>query len=737
LRILDGAVCILDGVAGVEAQTEKVWTQANHYQIPKILFVNKLDREGAAFARTISEIGTRLHVWPALCQIPWWRPGDLKLQGVGDAVGLRAMLYEEGGDGKSVKVYNLKDLESENAKFADEIRKARTALVELLSEYDDEMVERFLEHDEDHLAIPSVDITESLRRCTLQQPQKLVPVFSGASFRNVGVQPLLDAVVDLLPSPQERPDPEASVGPLKYGLNDLLSGKASLPAIIEAKKQQKTKALASGKNMSIVKSIEACALAFKVVTDPRRGVLVYVRVYSGSITKNAPLFNTNLGITERAPRLLRMYADEAIDIPSIETGQIGVIPGLKSTRTGDTLILYSGANPKIGPPSPINVLQLRPIAVPPPVFFTSVEPNSLSEEKHISETLALLLREDPSLNVREDPESGQTHLAGMGELHLEIARDRLINDLKAKARIGNIQIGYREALSAASSAASAIFDREVAGKASKAGCSASVEPFEESELDTADEHTHVFALLDENYLVLKSPTLYPDGSATESELSALPSTLPMQTLQTCLQTGVTAALARGPLHGYPLHSTKITVTFDPSDHLFPTTTPAALSSAARLAVQKALREAADLGGGTALMEPVMNATITVDEPSLGSVVHDISSARGGQVLSLGAEDEHADSENEQMVVDAARIYSPPDPFGGSSASSVGTAGSNNVGNQMRQIVARVPLKEMVGYLKHLRSLTQGRGTFVMTVDRFEKMNPQRMKLALAEMSGTF
>ncbi|KAH0112198.1 putative translation elongation factor G2, partial [Aureobasidium melanogenum] len=176
------------------------------------------------------------------------------------------------------------------------------------------------------------------------------------------------------------------------------------------------------------------------------------------------------------------------------------------------------------------------------------------------------------------------------------------------------------------------------------------------------------------------------------------------------------------------------IIFNPSEHLFPTTSPAAISSAARLAVQKALREAADAGSGTALMEPVMNVTITVDEPSLGSVVHDISSARGGQVVSLGADDETGASEDD-LEIDPTRIYSPPDPFGGS-ASSIG-AGSVTVGNQMRQIVARVPLKEMVGYLKHLRSLTQGRGTFVMTVDRFEKMNPQRMKLALSEMSGGF
>ncbi|GAB7348745.1 hypothetical protein MBLNU459_g7479t1 [Dothideomycetes sp. NU459] len=735
LRILDGAVCILDGVAGVEAQTEKVWTQASHYHIPKILFVNKLDRDGAAFARTVREVATRLHSWPALCQIPWWRPGDRRLQGVGDVLGLRGLLYEEGGDGKSLKLSSLQDLQKEDHPFAEELKKARVALVELLSEHDDEMVEKFLEHEEDHLTIPSADIVESLRRCTLQSPQRLVPVFAGASFRNIGVQPLLDAVVDLLPSPDERPDPEASIGSSTYGLNDLLSNKTSLPNVVESGSKTKSKALASGKAMYVMKNLEACALAFKVVTDPRRGVLVYVRVYSGVITRNAPLFNTNLGLTERAPRLLKMYANDAVEIPSIAAGQIGVIPGLKSTRTGDTLISYGGVNPKIGPPSPINTLQLRPIVVPPPVFFTSVEPNSLAEEKHIAETLALLLREDPSLNVTQDPESGQTHLAGMGELHLEIARDRLINELKAKARTGNIQIGYREAITAKAAEQSALFDREVAGKTSKAGCTASVEPLHASEIHS-DEHTHVTMMSDDNQVIIKTPTLYMDGSATDSELPSLPPTLSMQVLLAALRTGVSAALARGPQHGYPLHSTQITLVFDPQTHLFPTSTPAAISSVARLAVQQALRDAKDSASGTVLMEPVMLVTISVDEASLGSVVHDISSARGGQVISLGSEDGDPASGSDAHVetIDPRRVYTPPDPFAGSSS---GLEGGLAVGDQTRHIVARVPLKEMVGYLKHLRSLTQGRGTFIMSVDRFERMSAPRMKAMQAEMSGGF
>ncbi|KAI7547468.1 Ribosome-releasing factor 2, partial [Hortaea werneckii] len=446
LRVLDGAVCILDGVAGVEAQTEKVWAQASAYRIPRIVFVNKLDRDGAAFGKTVKEVGLRLRAWPAVCNLPWWN-ADGKLIGVGDVVGLQGMRYVEGGDGKQIDLVSLQELESQDAALAAELRKARTSLIELLSEHDDEMVEKYLEADEDYLAISAADITASFRRCTLQHPQMVVPVFAGASFRNVGVQPLLDSVIDLLPSPTERPDPEVSLGSsgTKGGLSAFLSGKLTAAAAPERSKTS-SKAVSKDKATLALQNLEACALAFKVVADARRGVLVYVRVYSGAITRNAPLWNTILQSTERAQRLLKMYANDAVDIESIPAGQIGVIPGLKFARTGDTLVSYTGAHPKNGPPAPINTLQLRPIAVPPPVFFVSVEPNSLAEEKPIKEALALLLREDPSLHVSVDEESGQTHLAGMGELHLEIARDRLITDLKAKARIGSIEIGYRETL---------------------------------------------------------------------------------------------------------------------------------------------------------------------------------------------------------------------------------------------------------------------------------------------------
>jgi elongation factor G len=228
LRILDGAVCILDGVAGVEAQTEKVWTQANNYSIPRIIFVNKLDREGAAFGRTIKEIGSRLLGWPAVCQIPWWEGGKGRFTGVGDAIELCALKWTEGGDGKDIKRYTLEELAGVQQDLAIEIRKARSALVEALCEFDEELLRVWLEVNDDSLAIPAQAIREALRRCISDGSGKLIPVFAGASFRNIGVQPLLDAVNDLLPDPTERPDPEISVGRLRGSLPDLLDGKLQI-----------------------------------------------------------------------------------------------------------------------------------------------------------------------------------------------------------------------------------------------------------------------------------------------------------------------------------------------------------------------------------------------------------------------------------------------------------------------------------------------------------------------------
>ncbi|KAK2778663.1 Ribosome-releasing factor 2, mitochondrial [Onygenales sp. PD_12] len=740
LRILDGAVCILDGVAGVEAQTEKVWHQASTYNIPRIVYINKLDREGAAFGRTVQEVGSRLGGWPAVCQIPWFETGYGRFQGIGDAISLQGLLWEEGGDGKKVKVSNLATLEQTDEKLATELKKARVALVELLSEHDETMVESFLENDEDHLAVKPIEILESLRRCVLDSETRVIPIFAGASFRNIGVQPLLDQVLNLLPSPNERPDAEISIGSIKGGLQSLLKGDLVVNESnkVAARDKKKKKNISPySEAQTALEKLEGCALAFKVVSDAKRGVLVYVRVYSGSINRNASLFNTNLNLAERAPRLLKMYASDAVEVQSIPAGHIGVIVGLKHARTGDTLLSCPGN--KATPPEPLSTLQLRPINVPPPVFFASLEPHSLSEEKYLHETLALLLREDPSLHVTIDEDSGQTLLSGMGELHLEIARDRLVNDFKAKASMGQIEIGYRECVSGTSSAVTKVFDKEVAGRKGKAGCTAVVEPFDPD--NYIDEHASSDELLvsetrDGNHITILTPGVISNsenGKATKQSDDLFPNNLSLSTIKTSLYNGCLAALARGPKNSFPLHNTHVTLTFDINTDIFGTdTTTSAISAAARLATQSALKEVSPT---STLMEPVMNVTISVDEASMGAVVHDISSSRGGHILSLDDDSETAASSaarDDLPPIDISKIYSPPDPFGASLSAANGNA--NNV-NPTRTITAKVPLKEMVGYLKHLRSLTAGRGTFVMSVDRFEKMGSQRERAVLSGMTG--
>lgn len=734
LRILDGAVCILDGVAGVEAQTEKVWHQASRYQIPRIVFVNKLDREGAAFGRTVKEIATKLAGWPVVCQIPWFEKGEGRFKGVGDAIHLRALSYPEGGDGKKPHMYSLEQLKKKDRDLAEEIKKARVALIELLSEQDDRLVECFLENDGDHMAVTPLDILDSLRRCLQKPATRIIPVFAGASFKNIGVQPLLDAVINLLPSPTERPDPEVTIGHTKGGLEALLSGKLKLddPSSTKpSKKKGKSQSPSPATIRNSLAKLEACALAFKVVNDAKRGVLVYVRVYSGELTRNSALFNTSLQLSERGPRLLKMYANDAVEVASVKAGNIAVITGLKFARTGDTLLQFPGNKPT--PPQPLNTLQLRPIDVPSAVFFASVEPHSLSEEKHLHEALALLLREDPSLHVTQDEESGQTLLSGMGELHLEIARDRLVKDMKAKASMGSISIGYRECISQPSTEITKIWDKDVAGKKGKAGCTSQVEPLEYVDVDSI-EGVWFSEVNDGNRVTVICPEL-----AEEEELlnnnrnteNVLPSHLNMAILKTALVNGGVAALSRGPNHAYPMHDTHVRLTLNLAEHLFGNDSSLpAISAAARTATQAALREVA---GSATLMEPVMNVTISVNEGSMGAVIHDISSARGGHVLSLDEGEEGEEGADEMAglpPIDVAKVYAPKDPSGAVSMSSSmadGMAGSN-----VRQIKARVPLKEMVGYLKHLRSLTGGRGTFVMSVDRFEKMSVPRVKALLTE-----
>ncbi|MDI1492335.1 MAG: Ribosome-releasing factor 2, mitochondrial [Ramalina farinacea] len=738
LRILDGAVCILDGVAGVEAQTEKVWYQASKYAIPKIIYVNKLDREGAAFGAAVKQIAERLHTWPAVCQIPWWQKQGSTFVGIGDVIGTRAIRYAADSDGTDLSIIEMDELKNIDPGFAEEIIIARKALIEICGDNDEGMIDSFLQANEQPLEIPAADIIASLRRCVLDRNCYITPVFAGASFRNIGVQPLLDAIVQLLPSPDQAIDPDVRLDNHEGTLSELLSGKLMIASHTSNIASKKSLARHKRPSTGLIQVLEACALAFKVVYDARRGMLVYVRVYSGTMRKQSMLFNTNLQLSERAPQLLKMYASDSVQIDEIPAGQIGVITGLKHARTGDTLITYTGASPKTGPPAPLNALQLRPIDVPPAVFFSSIEPHSTSETKNVHSALEILVREDPSLTVTQDEESGQTLLSGMGEFHLEIARDRLINDFKAKASMGKIEIAYRECILQPS-----VVDTI---EQATAGCRVQVQSIPPEgehrppEFDIEDQGSSTI-LQDGNRVTILIKPITPSSSdptsPSQTASSAplkLPETVPLHVLQSSLRNGVLSALSRGPNYAFSLHSTDVILTFDPTTFdLHNNTTAASLSSAARTATKGAIRSTA-LENGTSLMELVMLVTVSgLDESNLGTVVNDLSGNRGGNVIGLddASSPQISPASTMSSNIDLDRVYAPRDPFGKMESGSTGGKGSGG----QRSISARVPLKEMVGYLKHLRSLTGGRGTFVMAPERFERVVGMREKVLLKELRG--
>lgn len=673
--------------------------------------------------------------------------------GVGDAIRLQAYRWPQDGDGRSFEVFQIKDLAWDSA-FGEEIKNARMALVELLGEHDEGMVDKYLQYQEDHLAIPAEDILASLRRCVIRSLTKIVPVFAGASLRNIGVQPLLDAVVELLPTPNEVPNPEVSLSNTSGTVKDLLDGKLISTHLELRSRSKKGSKLSKHTTKDVAQNLEAkleaCALAFKVVHDPRRGALVYVRVYSGQMNRHALLFNTNLQVCEKPLQLLKMYASDSVDVSNISMGQIGVMTGLKYTRTGDTLISYTGLGSKLKiPAAPLDSLQLRPIEVPPAVFFSSIEPNSLGDQKSVEKALALMIREDPSLQVSVDEESGQTLLSGMGEFHLEIARDRLVKDLKAKASMGNIAVAYREGILTHSPALSYKFDREIAGKRSSAGCIVSVTPLSRIPTSVVDEELEVadFSIAqDGNHIKISIRVSGPSSSdpdiltdiplIDENRIRDLPSHLPLPSIHTALTNGALAALSRGIAHNFPLHNTYVSITFDLTTHLFSNTTLGAISSAARLATKEALQATAQQAG-SALLEPIMNVAISVDDASLGAVSNDISAVRGGHIISF--DDDESARGVDVARIDISKVYAPPDPFGNPHAplsysiDAETHGGAPLAGN--RTINARVPLKAMISYYRYLRSITSGRGTFTMSPDRYERVVGQREKMLLKELKG--
>jgi elongation factor G len=396
LRVLDGAIALFDSVAGVEPQSETVWRQADKYHVPRIAYINKMDRIGADFERGVQTMVDRLGAHPVPVQLPIGSESGFR--GLVDLVQNKAILYKD----ELGKDQDVVDIPPE---LADQAAAAREHLLEEVSHYDDELLEMILEEQE----IPVDRVKQAIRKATLEI--KLTPVLCGSSFKNKGVQPLLDAVIDYLPSPLEVPPVEG-----------VESGKGSAngdgqPAERHASDDE-----------------PFAALAFKIMADPYVGKLTYFRVYSGRLEAGSRILNATTGRTERIGRILMMHANEREEVPEVFAGDIAAAVGIKQVSTGDTLA------------APDRPIRLETIEFPEPVIKVAIEPKTKADQEKMSTALGRLAEEDPTFQVRTNEETGQTEISGMGELHLEVLVDRMFREYKVDANVGRPQVSYRETI---------------------------------------------------------------------------------------------------------------------------------------------------------------------------------------------------------------------------------------------------------------------------------------------------
>jgi elongation factor G len=393
LRVLDGAVTVFDGVAGVEPQSETVWRQADKYSVPRICFVNKLDRTGADFYRCVDMIVSRLGATPLVLQLPIGN--EIDFLGVVDLVGMRALTWR--GETQKGDDYTIEDIPAD---LVDKAAEYREKLLETLSEADDAIMEKFLEGGE----FTVEEIQAAIRRATLAY--KLTPILTGSAFKNKGVQPMLDAVVAYLPSPLD------------------ISG-------IEGHKPGKEEEILIRQPSD---SEPFAALAFKIMTDPHLGKLTYVRVYSGRLQTGTAVLNSVKDRKERIGKIYRMHANKREEIESVGAGDIVAVMGLKDTTTGETLC------------DPSNPVVLESMTFPAPVISVAIEPKTKSDQERLGTAIQRLAEEDPTFQVRSDEETGQTIISGMGELHLEVLVDRMRREFRVEANVGKPQVAYRETI---------------------------------------------------------------------------------------------------------------------------------------------------------------------------------------------------------------------------------------------------------------------------------------------------
>lgn len=536
LRVLDGGVVVFDAVQGVEPQSETVWRQADRYGVPRICFANKMDRMGASYERTIQSIRDRLGANPLAMQIPIGSEADFV--GMIDLMTEQAIYFE----GESGIEPTYREIPAE---YLEETVQNRAIMVERIAELDDTLTTKFLESTE----ISVDELKAALRKAVLES--KITPIFCGTSLRNKGVQPVLDAVVDYLPSPLDVPP---VVGTL---LKD--DTVVSRPADDAA---------------------PLSALVFKIVTDPYVGRLAYLRVYSGTIKKGGMVYNASKLQRERVGRLLRMYADRRDDIEEIGAGDIGAILGLKNSFTGDTLC------------DPSAPLVLESIVFPDPVISIAIEPKTKVDQEKMSDSLSKLAEEDPTFKIRQDENTGQTVISGMGELHLDVLVDRLLREFKVQANIGKPKVAYRETIQRTVPNVSYKYIKQTGGHG---------------------QYGHVVITIE--------PLGNGEGVLFEEKVRG--GTVPREYIP-AVEKGIREAVESGVLSGYPMTDLKVTLT-DGSFHEVDSS-----DLAFRMAAILAFREAVEKAGPI-LLEPIMQVEIIVPEEYTGDIMGQIN-ARSGNIL---------------------------------------------------------------------------------------------------------
>lgn len=613
LRVLDGAVAILDGSAGVQAQTKTVWRQAAQYGVPRLIFVNKLDKAGANFERAVRDVREKLPDLVPLClQLPIYDAAE-RIVGVEDLVARQSLLWR---DPEGVQ-FEIAPWDPQHVAHHSR-QQGRQSLLEQLAELDDEFLEVYLATAE--AADPgttTADIKKALRQLTVGG--RIAPVLCGSAAKNVGVQPVLDSIVDFLPAPEQRPLP-AFEGGLREGT--------------------------------------LLALAFKVIWDEQRGPLVFVRIYSGILSPRSALRNATRGGRERATRIFTIFANQFEEIDEAGPGRVVVLLGLRTTRTGDTLTGDHGAFRG----------QLVGIAIPPPVFTCSVEPETNGDAARLEEALGIIEMEDPSVRILKDPQSGQRHLSGMGELHLEIVGKRITRDLRAKAVFGPIQISYKEMIADLPTGdgedhvirAEERMDREVMGKRMVAALRVALR------LLSAGAQNCVISIQEAAMEGTEGGGASSGGMATTPFRATPPKSI--EGLREAIQEGLEGALQEGPMAALPLLGLLVTV------EAIGWSEGASSTDAFRYLAFTMLKRLL-AGRVSRLAEPIMSVEITLPASHLGCILSDIHSTRRGHVIeSLAA----PGSESGDFI-----------------------------------IYAEVPLASMLGYASVLRSKTGGLGNFAM------------------------